>query len=48
MNQCLNTMEARLTDLLHTGLDTGAGTARQASGVWRSSARPMGSTPVTR
>ena len=25
MNQCLNTMEARLTDLLHTGLDTGAG-----------------------
>lgn len=25
MNQCLNTMEDRLTDLLHTGLDTGAG-----------------------
>ena len=25
MNHCLNAMEARLTDLLHTGLDTGAG-----------------------
>ena len=24
MNPCLNAMEARLTDLLHTGLDTGA------------------------
>lgn len=25
MNHCLNAMEARLTDLLQTGLDTGAG-----------------------
>ena len=25
MNHCLNAMEARLSDLLQTGLDTGAG-----------------------
>lgn len=32
MNQCLDAMEARLTDLLQTGLDTGAGESAEDFG----------------